>query len=114
MPLSPEQQRSIADLVAQVSVDNVLQVSALLEKQADTMERTLLKADQDLRLEPLGGDPVSRDAVAQFQPKIRQIVDVHWAHCVELRGAVDALRRCAFDYGYTEADLEASLRRLLD
>lgn len=113
MSLSPEQQRSIADLVAQVNVDNVLQATALFQKQVDDMERALLKADQDLRLEPLGGDSVSRDAVRMFQPKIQTILDVHWAHCAELRGAIEALRRCAFDYGYTEADLAESLRKLV-
>ena len=45
MPLSPEQQHSINDLVAQVNLDNVLQVAALLRKQADAMEDALYMVD---------------------------------------------------------------------
>ncbi|ALE74162.1 hypothetical protein AD006_23800 [Pseudonocardia sp. EC080610-09] len=112
MSMTPEQQRSIDELVAQINVDNVLQVAALLRRQADQMERALVKADRELRVEPLGADPVSRDAAESFRPKIRRILDLHWAHCEEVRSAVEALRRCAFDYGFTDTDLDASFRRL--
>lgn len=112
MLLSPEQQHSINDLVAQVNLDNVLQVAALLRKQADAMEDALYAADQLLRLEPCGQDPVSLDAVALFQPKIRSILDVHWAHHDELRGAVDALRASALGYGFNDLDLEAAFHTL--
>lgn len=110
--LSPEQQRSIEGLVAQVNVDNVLDVPALLRRQADSMELALYDAQRSLRLVPLGQDPVSRDATSLFQTKIDQILAVHWAHHTELCTAVDALRACALEYGFTDLDLESSFRNL--
>ena len=104
--LSPEQQRSIDGLVAQVNVDNVLQVARLLRRQADDIERTLVERAWQLRVVPCGNDPVSRDAQELFQAKIDQIIDVHWAHWEELQAAVDALRHSADRYRFTEDELE--------
>lgn len=106
MPLSPEQQRSISDLVAQVNTDNVLQAAAVLRRQADQMEDVLTTASRDLQFKPCGGDPVSRDAQLLLQAKIDRITAVHWAHQAEVRAASDALRASALSYGYTEAEIE--------
>ena len=110
--LSPEQQRSIDSLVAQVTVDNVLQVAARLRRQADAMELELYARTPSLKVTPCGLDPVSEDARVLFQKKIDEIVAVHWQHHDELRAAVDALRRSAIDYGFTDADLETTFRKL--
>lgn len=112
VPLSPEQQRSIADLVAQVDVDNVLQAAAVLRRQADEMEGILTTATRDLQFNPCGGDPVSRDAQQLFQAKIDNITAVHWAHQAEVRAAADALRASARAYGYSEDEIEDMFVRL--
>ena len=109
MSLSPEQLRSIEGLVAQVNVDNVLQVAAVLRRQADDMAERLFAADQDLRVRPCGDDPVSRDARDLFQAKIDQIMAVHWAHWTEVTAACEALRSTARDYGHTEDAITAAL-----
>ncbi|MBP2367083.1 PE domain-containing protein [Pseudonocardia parietis] len=105
MTSSPEQQRSIEGLVAQVNVDNVLQVAGLLRNQADVIERNLTERSWQLRVIPCGLDPVSQDARALFQSKIDQVLEVHWAHCAELRAAVEALRQNAVRYDFTETEL---------
>lgn len=112
VPLSPEQQRSIADLVSQVNVDNVLQVAAHLQQQADTIQDALNAASPSLVLEPCGDDPVSRDAAVLLQAKIDQIIAVHWDHYRELLAAVDALRYASRTFGFTDSDLEAEFRKL--
>ena len=112
MPLSPEQQHSVNDLVAQVNTDNVLQVAALLRRQADEMEDVLTTASRDLQFNPCGGDPVSRDAQRLFQAKIDRIASVHWAHHAEVRAAADAMHSVARSYGYTDADLANAFVRL--
>lgn len=106
--LSPEQHRSIEGLVAQVNVDNVLQVGALLRKQADDLKAGLVRAGQDLVVQRCGDDPVSRDAQQLFQAKVEQILAVHWAHWREIMAACDALRSSAHGYGHTEAAVVAS------
>ncbi|OLM17685.1 hypothetical protein Ae707Ps1_1944c [Pseudonocardia sp. Ae707_Ps1] len=112
MSMTPEQQRSIAELVAQVHVDNVLQVAALLRKQADDIEEAITSNSQRLQVIACGGDPISRDARDSFQRKIDAIVDVHWAHHDELRAAVDALHATARGYGFTDADIERTFQNL--
>ncbi|MEU6698838.1 PE domain-containing protein [Pseudonocardia sp. NPDC046786] len=114
MPTTPEQQRSINGLLAQVHTGNVLQVAASLRKQADDVERALYGAQQSLRLQPCGADPVSIDAAASFQKKIDLIVAAHWAQHAELRAAVEALRLSAISYGFTDQDLEDSFRSLVE
>lgn len=113
MPLSPEQQRSIADLVAQVNVDNVLQVAAQLRKQADDISRELYTRAPDLVVGSCGRDPVSLDAQQLFQRKIDQILEVHWRHVEELRAAVEALRQAAHRYGYTDSIIESTFTTLV-
>lgn len=107
--LSPEQQRSIEGLVAQVNVDNVLQVAAVLRQQADDMAAHLTTADQDLKVRRCGEDPVSKDAQALFQTKIDQILTVHWAHVREIVAACEALRGAARSYGLREEEIAATL-----
>lgn len=104
--LSPEQHRSIEGLVAQVNVDNVLQVARLLRQQADSIEATLVERAWQLRVKPCGRNPVSEDARELFQAKVDQIIEVHWAHWEELQAAVDALYRSADRYSFTERQLE--------
>lgn len=107
--MSPEQQRSIEGLVAQVNVDNVLQVAAVLRRQADDMAAHLTVADQDLTVQRCGEDPVSTDAQQLFQAKIDQILSVHWAHVEEIVAACEALRVTARNYGHLEDVITAAL-----
>ncbi|MBC3193011.1 PE domain-containing protein [Pseudonocardia sp. C8] len=66
--MSPEQQRSIADLVAQVDADNVLQVAARLQQHANEIQDALNAATPSLTLQPCGRDPVSRRAPSWSSP----------------------------------------------
>ncbi|MFP5021895.1 PE domain-containing protein [Pseudonocardia phyllosphaerae] len=111
MAITPEQQRSIdEDLLTQVNVDTVLKAAVIYQKHADDIDFAIAKANSELTLTPLGGDPISADAVLMFQPKIGAILDVHRAHAEELRAAVLALEGAARRYGYTEEQIARALR----
>lgn len=62
------------------------------------------------RIQPCADDPVSRDAVSVFQPKIGSIMATHHAYLTELFRARDALEAAAVGYGLVEADNVAALR----
>lgn len=110
--LSPEQHRSIEGLVAQVNVDNVLQVARLMREHADAIERQILDSGWQLQVGRCGDDPVSKDAQQLFQAKIDRITAVHWAHCAELREVVNALRTAADQYSFTDMQLEAAFGKV--
>ncbi|MEQ3553259.1 hypothetical protein WIS52_22545 [Pseudonocardia nematodicida] len=112
MSLSSEQQRAIDDLVSQVDVESVLKVASLLRRQAEAIENELLTRGWDLQVGLCGKDPISEDARRAFQTKIDRIVATHWAHCVELHAAVDALRRNAEQYAFDDSQLEAAFGKV--
>lgn len=96
-------------LMTQIHADNVVAVHALLAAQAGRMREILEDADWMRDLPLPGEDPISRDAKDWcFQPKVNQILDVHWAHYYEVQEAADRLREAARQYGHTEADVEAA------
>ena len=95
--------------MAQVGVDNVLAVHAMLAAQAEAMNAALRAADWMRDIPRCADDPVSVDAKAVFQLKIDQILDVHDAHLEEIVEAAGRLREAAYEYRYTEADIETAL-----
>lgn len=98
-------------LLTQISTDNVVGVYAVLAAQAERMRQLLEDADW-MRDMPLPGeDPVSHGAKQVFQPKIDQILDVHWAHYFEVQEAADRVRQAAREYGHTDADVKAAFDR---
>ena len=97
--------------MTQVNRDNVLQVRNVLRHQTDTMRLALQKANLELRLVRCGGDPVSADATPIFQGKIDGVLAKHWAYYAEIREAVDRLTETAWDYGYTDEQIQASFTR---
>lgn len=110
MTVDAHQSRGTASdsLMAQINVDNVVAVHALLAAQAARMRELLLNANwmQDLPLP--GQDPISRDARELFQPKVNQILDVHWAHYAEVREAADRLREAARQYGHDDNEITSA------
>jgi hypothetical protein len=96
-------------LMAQVHVDNVLAVHALLTAQAESMSRALRGANQLRAVPRCADDVVSVDAQKLFQAKIDQILDIHQAHLDEVVEAAERLREAALQYRYTDADIAGAL-----
>jgi hypothetical protein len=89
-------------LMVQITTGNVVQVHAILAAQAERMYTALKDAEWLRNLPAVGRDPVSLDAKRAFQPKVNHILDIHWAHYVEVREAADRLLVAARQYGHAE------------
>lgn len=113
MPIDAALPRGSASdsLLAQVNAANVLAVHRALRTQFESMLAALGDVAWMNDIPACAEDPVSKDAKAQFQPKVRAILEVHTAHCNEVKEAADRLREAARQYGFTENEIEASFRR---
>jgi hypothetical protein len=96
--------------MAQVNAANILMVHRALRGQADAMQAALIEAAWLHDIPTCADDPVSKDAKLQFQPKISEILEIHTAHYNEVAEAAERLREAATEYGFTEAEVERSLR----
>lgn len=98
-------------LMTQINNQNVVGVHAVLAAQAGRMLE-LLEAANWMRDIPLPGrDPISADAKTLFQPKVNQILDVHWAHYREVSEAAARLREAALQYGHTDDEIDTAFGR---
>ena len=97
-----------ADL--QVSRENVLEVRSVLlgeaERLLDSIRSATFRRDW---VGPCGDDPVSAEASAAFDARIRVVVQRCQRYALQLKEAGTALEEIARDYGYTDAQLAASL-----
>ncbi len=94
----------------QVDRTNVLQAARLLVTESDRLDDVLVRvryATHDN--EPCGGDPVSADAAIAFPERIAALVEGCQAHNDALRAAAAELRAVALTYGFTEAEIAASV-----
>jgi hypothetical protein len=93
-----------------VSRENVLEVRSVLLREAERLLDSIRSAN--LRhgwVGPCGGDPVSVEASAAFDARIRVVVERCQRYALQLEQAGNALDEVARGYGYTDAQLAASL-----
>ncbi|HEX4249367.1 MAG TPA: PE domain-containing protein [Pseudonocardia sp.] len=94
----------------QVSRENVLEVRSVLLGEADRLLDSIRSASSRRGwVGPCGGDPVSAEASAAFDARIRLVLEQCQRYALELKRAGDALDQVARGYGYTDAQLAASL-----
>ena len=96
--------------MAQVNAENVLAVHRVLQKHSETMLTALGHAAWMNDIPRCADDPVSEDAKRLFQPKVMEIIALHTAHCNEIREAATRLYEAARQYGFTEDQIETSIR----
>lgn len=96
--------------MTQVNAGNVLAVHRVLQEQSETMLTALGHAAWMNDIPRCADDPVSEDAKRLFQPKVMAIIATHTAHCNEIREAATRLHEAARQYGFTEDQIETSLR----
>ena len=111
----PDWQSSLSsdatEVTLQVTPDNVLSVRKVLLEEADRLIRSA-KPTATPVVGLCGGDPLSRDAQAAFNDRIERLLRTCAQHGNELKSAGAALAATARHYGYTEEQIEASLRSI--
>lgn len=88
--------------MAQIDIDNVLQVKRLFDERVDAGRRALVNSVALRSMPPCADDPVSQDAVTVFQPKIDVIRKAHSDYVNELIEARNRLVEAVQEYGLTE------------
>lgn len=97
-------------LMLQINIDNVASVYQRMDEQVRTMQESRWIASRLRSLPPCGDDPVSRDAVTVFQPKVDTIVGTHENYLREVVDARDRLKQAAQEYGLIEDENTATLK----
>lgn len=101
---------SLDGLGMQVNTDNVLKVRDGLLIEADRLTTDLKNYENASMVRLCGGDPVSYEARAAFNYKIKGFYTEFRMRIQALRDAADTLEATARDYGRTEADIAGSFR----
>jgi hypothetical protein len=100
----------------QVDKDNVLQMQAALLNEGRDLRDFLRREQYNLKLVPLGGDPVSQQGTPAFNAKISGNPDSVYQRALEyaqkLIDAANALSETAKTYGHTEDEIKANLDRI--
>ena len=95
-----------------VSRDEVLAKHAALLAEADDFRLFLERIWDDLRMEPMGSDPVSHDVARAVTNRIRDADDSYFNICQQwvnnLYQVAEALAETARQYGYTDEEIAAS------
>jgi len=95
-----------------VSRDEVLAKRAALLAEADDFQQFLERIWDQLRMAPMGGDPVSHDVARMVTDRIRDAEDSYFNVCQawvnNLYQAAEALAETARQYGYTDDEIAAS------
>jgi hypothetical protein len=95
----------------QVDRDNVLRVRSVLLTEAEKLLDAVTRPMSERRWVDLcGADPVSGEASSAFNARIQILVDHCRQYALQLEQAANSLDRIARNYGYTEAEIEASLK----
>lgn len=92
-----------------VNQDNVLQAHQRVQRAVDQLNDRIRAIAPNMRLEQMGGDPVSRDAVVAFNYRMTDGPDSYLNRARQyqrnLQAGADQLRASALSYGYTEEDI---------
>jgi hypothetical protein len=95
-----------------VSRDEVLAKRAALLAEAADFRGFLNRMWDELRMTPMGGDPVSLDVARAVTDRIRDAEDSYFNICQQwvdnLYQTADALAEVARQYGYTDEEIAAS------
>lgn len=110
MPIQDPRGTRADSLMAQINIDNVMQVYRIFDQQVLAMQRALQGASALRNIPTCGDDVISVDARSVFQPKIDQILAEHQRHLDEIREARDRLKDAARQYGLLEQDATSSFR----
>lgn len=108
----PALAKALDDLTLQVNPDNVVSVHKVFRDHARALDDCLTELSQSVRIGLCGLDPISEDAASDrsFGGKVQELLTVHRAHQRELVVSAEHLRRVAANYGFTESEIEKSLR----
>jgi len=95
-----------------VNRDEVLAKRAALLAEAADFQGFLNRMWDQLRMEPMGGDPVSHDVARAVTDRIRDAGDSYFNVCQQwvdnLYQTADALAEVARQYGYTDEEIAAA------
>lgn len=95
-----------------VSREEVLAKRAALLAEADDFQLFLDRIEGQLRMAPMGGDPVSKDVARGVNYRIRDADDSYFNVCQawvnNLYQTADAMAEVARQYGYTDDEIAAS------
>jgi hypothetical protein len=95
----------------QVDRDNVLRVRSVLLTEAEKLLDAVTRSTSEQPWVDLcGADPVSGEASSAFNARIQILVDHCRQYALQLEQAANSLDRIARNYGYTEAEIQASLK----
>ncbi|MCK2239554.1 MULTISPECIES: hypothetical protein [unclassified Crossiella] len=98
-----------------VTREQVLAAYAVLRREGEWLRDRLEALQDDLRLRPCGGDPVSRDTAEVYSWKFVEAPDSIYRQYLKysqtLLDAAVELRVAAETYGFTESDITESLAR---
>lgn len=98
-----------------VSRTEVLAKRAALLAEAEEFQQFLNRIRDDLRMEPMGGDPVSGDVARGVTDRIRNDNDSYFNVCQtwvnNLFNTADSLTDVARQYGFTDEEIAASFSR---
>jgi len=95
----------------QVDRDNVLRVRSVLLTEAEKLRDAVARPMSERPWVDLcGADPVSGEASSAFNARIQILVDHCRQYALQLEQAANSLDRIARNYGYTEAEIQASLK----
>lgn len=97
-----------------VSREEVLAKRAALLAEANDFRKFLGGIKDQLRMEPMGGDPVSHDVARVVTDRLVDAPDSYWNVCDQwvknLFQAAESLAEAARQYGYTDEEIAASFR----
>lgn len=92
-----------------VHPDNVLQAHKIMQDAAHRLWDGIEALQRNLRLEQMGGDPVSREAAVAFTQRMSTADDSYVARAYQFRDELEhganALRQTALEYGWTDEDV---------
>jgi len=95
-----------------VSREDVLSKRAALLAEAYDFQQFLDRIEGQLRMRPMGGDPVSRDVARGVNYRLREADDSYFNVCQawvnNLFQTVDAMADVARQYGFTDEEIATS------
>jgi hypothetical protein len=114
--LPVDMRRSLSSVIhsvgLQVDPHNVLRVRSVLLTEAEKLLDAVTRAmSEQPWVDLCGADPVSGEASAAFNARIKILIDQCRQYALQLEHAGHSLDRIARNYGCTEAEILASFKR---